>query len=166
MEVGMIELGLEDFHEHNYEDAGFCLYVMKNGLDEVLYIGISTVDVWDRWFGWGGHMTWDGKVIYGESPIAVRIENHLPESLHWKIQLWTLKDCIEFCSKELPEHTTEITIHNIEPIMIRKLSPVLNATYNLNPREDATFKSKKEVDRQEFLDKAYREIFNKKPSRS
>ena len=41
----MIELSFEDFHEQNFEDQGFCLYIMKNGLEDVLYVGISTVDV-------------------------------------------------------------------------------------------------------------------------
>lgn len=158
----MIELRFEDFHEHNYEDKAFCLYVMKNGLSDILYVGISTIDVWERWFSWGGHMTWDGKVIYGESPIAIKIENHLPDSLHWKIQLWTLKDCLAFCRRELPEDTAEITIHDMEPIMIRKLSPALNATYNLNPGEDTTPKSKKEAEREALMDKLYKEIFDKK----
>ncbi len=81
----MIELSFMDFHKQRYEDQGFRLYVVKNGLEDILYIGISTVDVWQRWFGWGGHMTWDENIIFGESPIGVKIENHLPDSLQWKI---------------------------------------------------------------------------------
>lgn len=158
----MIELRFEDFHEQNYEDKGFCLYVLKNGLGDVLYVGISTVDVWSRWFSWGGHMLWDGKVIYGESSIGIKIENHLPESLNWKIQLWTLKDCIEFCRMELSNEISKVTIHDIEPIIIRKLSPALNATYNLNPGKDTTPKSQKEIELERKADELYREIFNKK----
>ena len=67
----MIELHFADFHDQNYEDNGFCLYVTKNGLDDILYIGISTVDVWVRWFGWGGHVT------LGRSGILWRI-------VHWR----------------------------------------------------------------------------------
>jgi len=51
----MIALRFEDFHEQNYEDKDFCLYVMKNGLGDVLYVGISMQDIWLRWFAWGGH---------------------------------------------------------------------------------------------------------------
>ena len=50
----------------------------------------------------------------------------------------------------------------MEPIMIRKLSPALNATYNLKPGEDTTPKSKKEADREALMDKLYKEIFDKK----
>ena len=75
----MIELPIQQFHDQDYRKLRYELYVMKNGLGEVLYVGISTRDIWDRWFGWGGHMTWDGYVIYGESPVGIRIENHLPK---------------------------------------------------------------------------------------
>ena len=107
-------------------------------------------------------MTWDGKVIYGASPVVVKIEYHLPDSLNWKIQLWTLQDCVNFCRNELPNDTLETTIHEIEPIIIRKLSPALNGTYNLNPGKDTTVKSKKEMELERKADELYREIFNSK----
>jgi len=165
----MIELSFDDFHEQNYEEKGFCLYVLKNGLGDVLYIGISTVSVWSRWFGWGGNMMWDGKVIYGETSIGEKIANHLPDSLDWKIQLWTLKDCQEFCGQEIPDPKFKLTageysdaVREIEPRMIKKLSPALNRHLNLSPGRDTTPRSKKEIKREKLLDKAYDEIFNKK----
>lgn len=158
----MIELSFLDFHEHNYEnDAAYRLYVMRNGLGDVLYVGISDVDIWGRWFGWGGHMIWDGNVIYGESSIGEKIENHLPDSLGWKIQLWTLKDCIDFLGDFIPPHNTR-TIQDIEPLMIKKLFPALNRTYNYKPGKDTTPKSEKEVKWEKYVDQAYDEIFNKK----
>lgn len=158
----MIELDFQQFHDQQYREKRYELYILKNGLGDILYIGISKNDIWQRWFGWGGHMTWDGKVIYGESPVGVKIENHLPDSLSWKIQLWTLQDCISFCRNELPTHTLEITIHEIEPIIIRKLSPALNGIYNLKPGKDTTPKSQKEMELEQKADELYREIFNKK----
>ena len=158
----MIELTLLDFHEQPYHEQQFCLYVLKNASEDVLYVGISVNDIWERWFGWGGHMLWDGIVIYGESPIGIKIENYLPDSLKWKIQLWNLNDCLEFCKEEIPIDNSTITIHDIEPIMIRKLSPALNGTHNINPGKDSTPKSKREIERQKALDQLYKEIFNKK----
>lgn len=158
----MIELTFEEFHEHQYEEQGFHLYVIKNRNAVVLYIGISTNNIWERWFGFGGHMVWDGKVIYGESQIGVKIEDHLPDSLRWKIQLWTLRDCIRFCKKELPKDTSLLTIRDVEPVMIQKLSPALNGTYNIQPGEDTTPKSKKEIEREKYLDEMYRKIFEGK----
>jgi hypothetical protein len=158
----MIELEFEQFHDHDYAENRYELYVVRNGLGDVLYVGISMNNVWERWFGWGGHMMWDGKVIYGESPIGVKIENHLPHSLNWKIQLWTLEDCIKFCRTELPGHKFKNTIHDVEPIMIQLLSPALNNTYNLNPGKDSTPKSKKEMELEKKADRLYKEIFNSK----
>lgn len=158
----MIELSFIQFNEQQYLEKGYKLYRLKNGLGDILYIGISTTNIWERWFGWGGHLTWDGNVIYGESPVGVKIENHLPDSLNWKIQLWTLKDCIRFCRKELPGDTSRVTIRDIEPIIIQKLSPALNATYNLYPGKDTTPKSQKEMELERKADELYRDIFNNK----
>jgi hypothetical protein len=158
----MIELTFQEFHQQQYQENVFCSYVVKNGNGDILYIGISTNNIWERWFGWGGHMVWDGKVIYGESPIGTKIENHLPDSLDWKIQLWTLEDCLQFCRNELPGDMSAMTIHDIEPLMIQKLHPALNLTYNLHPGKDTTPKSKKEIEREKYLDKMYTEIFDKK----
>jgi hypothetical protein len=165
----MIELTFYDFHESYYDlrdekfpNDSFQLYVMKNGSEDVLYVGISTIDIWGRWFGWGGHVCWDGKVIYGDSPIGVKIEKHLPESLRWKIQLWTLDDCLEFCRSSLPHNGAGMNIQEVEPFMIRKLRPALNVIYNTDPGKDTTPKSKKEAELDERARKAYFEIFNNK----
>jgi len=45
---------------------------------------------------------------------------------------------------------------------IQKLSPILNGTYNLRPGKDTTPNSKKEIDREKYLDQIYREIFEKR----
>jgi hypothetical protein len=161
MEVKMIELSFWDFHEGKYDEEGYSLYVMKNGFGGILYIGISQLDIWSRWFSWGGHITWDGNVIYGESSVGVKIERNLPDSLSWKIQLWTLNDCIKFCGDDIPSHNIR-TIQAIEPIMIKKLSPILNSRYNYNPGKDTTPKSEKEKAWEKYVDQAYDEIFNKK----
>jgi hypothetical protein len=157
----MIEMTFLEFHEQQYDAQPFCLYVVKNASKDVLYVGISENDIWERWFGWGGHMTWDSNVIYGESPVGLKIENHLPDSFQWEIQLWTLQDCLVFCRGELPSDTSELIVKDLEPIMIRKLSPALNGTYNQKPGNDATPKSKNEVEREKLLDQLYKEIFDK-----
>ena len=78
----MIELNFIQFHEQHYSEEGYELYILINGLDDILYIGISTTNIWERWFSWGGHLTWDGNVVYGESPIGIKVEKHLPDSLN------------------------------------------------------------------------------------
>lgn len=156
----MIEITFEQFHESNFQEEGFRLYVLKNGLDDTLYVGISMKNIWSRWFAFGGHMIWDGKHIIGQSAVGQKIVDHLPDSLKWKIQLWTLEDCIEFCKDVLPP-SRQYTIESVEPFMINKLSPILNGSYNLHPGKDTTPKSKKEIEREKFLDKMYKKIFDK-----
>ncbi|HET6594537.1 MAG TPA: hypothetical protein VFG81_02870 [Anaerolineales bacterium] len=156
----MIEIDFETFHNQDYEEAGYDLYVMKNGPGSVLYVGISRQSIWERWFGWNGHLLWADRVIEGNSPVGRKIVDHLPDSLKWKIQLWTLPDCIDFCSDILPAvHFPSIDF--IEPYMIQKLSPILNGSYNLRPGKDTTPKSKKEIERENFLDDMYKKIFDK-----
>jgi len=55
-----------------------------------------------------------------------------------------------------------ITIHEIEPIIIRKLSPALNGIYNLNPGKDTTPKSQKEEKLERKVDELYRKVFDNK----
>jgi hypothetical protein len=168
----MIELSFIDFYEqnYNYDDEDFCLYVMKNGLGDVLYVGISTADVWSRWFGGAGHIPWSGTMLYGNSSIGEKIVNHLPDSWIWKIQLWSLKDCLTFCGMELPDPNFKMTagqynetVRNAEMRMIRKLSPALNRHLNLYPGKDTTPKNEKELKWERHVAAAYNEIFNKKP---
>jgi len=165
----MIELRFENFYKQNFEGEDFCLYVMKNGLGDILYVGISTADVWLRWFGGAGHIPWSGTTLYGNSTIGEKIVDHLPDSWDWNIQLWTLKDCLEFCEQDIPDPKVKIVlgdysdiVRNVEARMIKKLSPALNRHLNPNPGRNTTPKSEKEMKRERFLDQAYDEIFNKK----
>jgi hypothetical protein len=156
----MIELDFASFHNQDYSEKGYELYVVKNGSDDILYVGISNQDIWQPWFGWNGHIMWKDDLIIGDSLVGKKIVDHLPESLHWKIQLWALKDCVTFCKDVLPRRSSP-TIQFIEPFMIQKLSPILNITYNLNPSKDTTRTSEQEKKREKNLDDWYGKIFNR-----
>jgi hypothetical protein len=157
----MIEIEFESFHNQDFVEEGYALYVMKNGLGDALYVGISQQSIWTRWFAWNGHILWSANAIEGNSAVGRKIVDHLPESLRWKIQLWTLEDCVAFCRDVLPSSNIP-SIDFIEPYMIQKLSPILNGSYNLQPGKDTTLKSKTEIERQRVLDEMYRKIFDKK----
>jgi len=159
----MIEITFKDFYEYKYREdgeEGFELYVMKNGLDDILYVGISRSDIWNRWFGWNGHIRATDKFMTGESSVGQKIVDHLPDSWDWKIQLWTLSDCVAFCADEINPHG-RYTIQMVEPFMIYKLYPVLNATCNPNPGINHMPKSEKEKQREAELDRVFREVFEK-----
>jgi hypothetical protein len=157
----MIEITFREFFEYEYpHDEFYELYIMKNGLDEILYIGISSENIWNRWFGMRGHILVGTNYLVGETPVGGKVVDHLPDSWAWKIQLWTFEDCKEYCADQLNPNG-RYTIKWLEPLMIQKLRPSLNLTYNLNPGIDHTPLSEKEKKRQEALDRAYREIFEK-----
>jgi hypothetical protein len=157
----MIELTFREFFEYEYREDGFHeLYVMKNGLNEILYVGISSENIWNRWFGSRGHVMVGHNYLIGESSVGRKVVDHLPDSWDWKIQLWTLDDCLGFCADAVnPEG--RYNIKWLEPIMIQKLCPSLNVIYNLNPGIDNTPLSEREKKRNEVLDQAYHEIFEK-----
>lgn len=116
---------------------------------------------------WASQLTIFGNVGLVGAVIFSGIEilftaNRPPDSLKWKIQLWNLNDCLDFCKEELPLDTSSLTLHEIEQVMIGKLSPPINGTHNLNPGKDSAPKSKREVERQKSLDHLYKKIFNKK----
>lgn len=157
----MIEISFREFFEYTYHEDGFHeLYVLKNGLNETLYIGISSENIWNRWFGPRGHVMVGHNYLIGESSVGRKVVDHLPDSWEWKIQLWTLENCKAFCANEL-NPTGRYDIQWLEPIMIQKLRPSLNVIYNLNPGIDNMPLSEKEKKRQDALDKAYRDIFEK-----
>jgi len=156
----MIEIDFQDFHDKNYEETEYQLYVMKNGLGDVLYVGISKWSIWERWFGWSGHLVWLDNCVTGNTSVGQKIVDHLPDSLKWKIQLWTLEDCVDLCKDEF-HISSSPDISFFEPIMINNLSPILNVSYNIHPGKDKTPRSKKEIEREKLLDEAYRKIFEK-----
>ena len=158
----MIEITFREFYELKYQEDGFHeLYVVKKDLCEILYVGISSQKIWDRWFGWNGHIFDGGDFLDGRSSVGEKIVDHLPDSWEWKIQLWTLEDCTVFCEEELNPNG-RYNIKYLEPFMIQKLHPNLNATFNLNPGIDRMPKSEKEKKREAELDKAYYEAFENK----
>jgi hypothetical protein len=77
----MIEVTFREFFEYKYHNDNFYeLYIMKNGLGETLYIGISSENIWNRWFGWRGHIMVGTNYLIGESSVGRKVVDHLPDS--------------------------------------------------------------------------------------
>lgn len=154
----MITLTFKDFsNPENFPDnVGIELYVLRNK-QEFLYVGISKSNVWNRWFGsrgrmWkvfdrnGNHIGWNSTGYVG-----ITIIKEMPESLLWEIDLWSLKECVEFLGIPFIEDFPLIKssqfghiydIKEIEPKFISKLSTKLNSIYNSNSFPDNDFKEK------------------------
>lgn len=163
----MIAITFRDFYNERYNepDDGYSIYVIKDG-ETALYVGMSRVSVYGRWFGFGGHMM-HGK---GGYPVAVsdtisqRIETNYPESADWIIELWTVSDCIEFLSLyqdvALLHRMKQRQTENVEAAMIKQLKPLYNAKLSGSNGYHLPRTEKERVEFKEMTD-AYNKIFNK-----
>lgn len=150
----MKRLKFADFYAGNFTDRGYSLYIVKDANGKVIYIGISTVSIWSRWFGGGtSHMEVGSHgEVYGKSTIGEVIERRFPVSWNWMIELWTVQDCRKFLNGELTEQNlSAMTVKEFEPYMIKKLAPLYNVLHNDGTHEDPLLTRK--------LDDAYRKIF-------
>jgi len=133
----MITLKLSEFRDGHYDDEKefYKLYILKNS-DEVLYIGISKMNVYNRWFGGGGRSHLSLNIYgqwFGSTPIGNYVLSHAPQSDDWIIELWTLEDGLAHFEKELQDQhfcldRTDIEV--IERMMIWESHPLLNTTHN------------------------------------
>ena len=79
------KMTLEKFHK-DY-DGDHNLYIVWCN-HHALYVGISRVGIWNRWFASGSqHMFIDGDRWIGLSLIGHAISRNQPESLQWIIEL-------------------------------------------------------------------------------
>lgn len=166
----MIAITFRDFFLEKYDepDDGFSIYVLRDG-KTVLYVGMTNVSVYTRWFGYGGHMRvvpskkGTSFPISGGGTVGDKIEINYPESADWTIELWTTNECIEFLSKledvsflrSVKARETEYT----EGMMIKHLKPLYNSM--LSSGGSDLPRTEKERMEEEKMKKAYREIFDK-----
>ncbi len=132
----MITITFQSFFEGKWVDRDnerYELYVVRNHKD-ILYIGISQSDIWDRWFGGFGRMKKNaGGYWYSTDTIGRNIIENMPDSLNWSIELWTLEDCIKLFGDKIKKMGFSIErsdIKDYEKLMIQELWPELNTTYN------------------------------------
>ena len=150
----MKELKFSEFFQGEYEDIGYELYFLKDNDGTAMYIGISRISVWHRWFGGAGSHMSIGETkskLYGTSYIGQVIERRFPDSLEWKIELWTRDDCLKVLQEEfVGRNYSNISIQTIEPLMITKFMPLYNVMHGGHHEDPLTSKK---------LDEAYKKLF-------
>ena len=126
----MLNLSFHEFMIGDYPDQDLHLYVVRT-YNEVLYVGISTSNIWNRWFSArNAHMVQVvGSSWIGNSAIGQAVCENMPESLEWTIELWSLEDCAGFLDDKMFSKG-RLNIRDVEPLMIQKLLPKLNVIYN------------------------------------
>jgi hypothetical protein len=106
-------------------DADAWLYVLRNGR-EILYVGISHDNIWNRWFGSSGrsHIITN---IYGEqggiSSVGKYVMENMPTSREWIIEFWTTDDLYKYFKPEFHNAWQEA---HFEKMMIRRRCPRFN----------------------------------------
>jgi hypothetical protein len=119
-----IMISFKKFYEYKYpERERYNLYIVWRG-KQALYVGISTNNVWNRWFGrLAPHIRRAGNKWLEDwsSPIGSVVTHNLPASLRWKIEL----------------RYYDRSLKTIESRLINDLRPLFNITYGpkLNKKE-------------------------------
>ena len=150
--------------EYNPGEELHQMYVLK-GEGCVLYVGISTVDPWWRWFNSPSphlYLVSKNKLRAG-SQVGEAVVRCLPESMDWTIELWTVEDCISFLNITDRFQTNRLNRHirYAENLMIKKLNPVLNIAgghfrYDALPERIRRYM---EADEEKMFE-AYRRLFD------
>lgn len=125
----MVSLSFGEFWRGEYEEKGYCLYVVRN--PEALYVGRS-VDIWERWFGdRTPHISLNFQGLpFGNSSIGTYVVDRLPGSLEWTIELWTFDDLKEHFN--LSFTPPDMVLPDLKQWMIAELKPRIPLDY----RED------------------------------
>lgn len=128
----MISLTFGEFAKGEYPDdmsEPYVMYIISNGGATPLYVGISTLNVWNRWFSARKcHMLdmHDGQWL-GMSRIGQLVADNIPGSLAWRVELLTQKDCQARLEEEIKLSTfVRFGLHTLESMMIKKLQPSVN----------------------------------------
>lgn len=131
-----------------------CFYVVRNDI-EILYIGISKIGVYNRWFGGQNpHIKFRFEEIYGTSTIGKNIIDNFPDSKKWLIDQFSEIECLEYLNKPyVLDENKRITIDDfytglsrfvdmryLEEILIGKFNPRFNTMKRTNnPRNNSDF---------------------------
>jgi len=92
----MIETTIGDILDGNEpETSGHCIYVVRDR-DTVLYVGKSERNVTDRIRRHLG--------VFYETALGRLIQDNLPESRDWLVELLTLNNCAGFVRQVFPEY--------------------------------------------------------------
>jgi hypothetical protein len=129
----MDTLTFEKFMSGDYPDDDYSIYIVRYNA-EVLYIGISRDNIYNRWFTADySHITkFANGALRGNSTIGQVIVGNLPNSLQWSIDLWSIDDCIKLLGDKSPckSEYDNNALDKLERYLISELNPLFNVTHN------------------------------------
>jgi len=129
----MDTLTFEKFMSGDYPDDDYSIYIVRDNA-EVLYIGISRDNIYNRWFVADySHITkFANGALRGDSTIGQVIVGNLPNSLQWSVDLLSIEDCIKLLGDKSPcksEYDNK-ALEKLERYLISELNPLFNVTHN------------------------------------
>ena len=123
----MLDLTFAEFYAAEYDDShDVGVYVVKS--DIPLYVGMSTSNIWNRWFygTFRSHLDEDtGGHWIGNSPVGRAIVRDFPQSLDWRIELWRIEDCATFFNRPIER----LDIRSCEHLLMIHYRPKLNVQF-------------------------------------
>jgi len=137
----MIQMTINKFYHFKDDSNDFHqLYIIEKPKNHILYIGISKIGIWNRWFGNSGRMRKNiENKFYSTDSISEKIIENMPESMNWIIKLYTIQDCIlelkdelyqKYKHKDFNKFIIINDIEGMEQLFIKKLHPELNVMLN------------------------------------
>jgi hypothetical protein len=161
----MITLTFEEFLNSedliDYTENDFELYILRDNT-KILYIGIARYGIYRRWFvDPSSHMniiSRNKNMFSASSYTGQNIISSLPDSLEWKIDLWGIKELLEFLEIEhvwndetkdyrVPRDGDGLIVRTcdikyLESFMIRYLFPRYNSMGNNGKSANPYFEKK------------------------
>ncbi len=118
----MIAMTFKDFFQQNYDvgEGNQDLYMFKHG-DQLMYIGITSASIWERWFEQAdAHFIQDRRGMWcGNSQTGKYIMKHLADAENFIIEFWTDEDCMK--QLELSEHDQRFRLFGIRDYWVLDL---------------------------------------------
>ncbi len=106
----------------------YSIYCFRDG-DFILYVGKTKRHIVER--------LWEHVGFAGQTQMTSLIEDNLPESLGWEIDLFTVLECIPLINKHLKVKRiiNECDFDLAEEAMIRESHPAVNRSLNFDGAE-------------------------------
>ena len=138
--MSKIELTFERFMSQDYDDSAddiYTIYIVENAKD-VLYVVMTKRNIFDRWFGFSGHMEAGSNPLY-YSEIGKVIYHNMPESKLWTIKMLTTEDAFDLLGEKAPKISninSSHAIRKVEHYLIKELHPLFNVSSQSRPHTE------------------------------
>ena len=136
----MDTLTFEKFMSGDHPDDDYSVYIVRDNT-EVLYIGISRDNIYDRWFtaSYSHIIKFADGALMGRSTIGEVIVGNMPNSLQWSIDLLSIDDCIKLLGDKSPckSKYDNNALDKLERYLISELNPLFNVTHKTKNTHNA-----------------------------